>query len=61
MTRPLQAFFVNPRQQKLVTRSYLPKSPRAVLVWSHGYGEHSGRYVKGLARVRWSAHRKLAS
>lgn len=40
--------FVNGRGQCLHTVSYVPEdSPRAVLIFHHGYGEHTGRYTYG--------------
>ena len=37
--------FYNGRGQRLHTVSYLPEaSPHALLIFHHGYGEHTGRY-----------------
>lgn len=44
---PAQASWVNSRNQRLHTRTYQLKAPKAILLFHHGYGEHSGRYETG--------------
>lgn len=39
--------FVNNRQQKLVGLEVLPDAPVATLIFHHGVGEHTGRYLPG--------------
>ena len=40
------AFWTNSRKQRLLMRTYHAQCnpPKAILLWHHGYGEHSGRY-----------------
>lgn len=43
--RRSEAFFANSRGQRIFVRHWLPASaPAAVVVLTHGYAEHSGRY-----------------
>jgi hypothetical protein len=39
--------FVNSRQQKLAGVEVLPDAPVATLIFHHGVGEHTGRYLPG--------------
>jgi acylglycerol lipase len=40
--------FVNGRGQRLHTVQYIPAEPaKALLIFHHGYGEHTGRYDYG--------------
>lgn len=51
MVRFTEGQMTNARSQKLRTIEYIPDQlsrPLAVVVWHHGYGEHSGRYATGL-------------
>eukprot|EP00884_Botryococcus_braunii_P011343 jgi/Botrbrau1/20209/Bobra.31_1s0006.1 len=39
-----EGFFTNRRKHKLFYRGYLPKRPRAVLLYHHGYPQHIGLF-----------------
>ena len=48
MVQRIKGSIVNGRKQVLRTVEYLPdQTPKAILFFHHGYGEHIGRYVKG--------------
>ena len=41
-------FFKEPHNLRLFWRTFIPYRPRAVVALVHGYGDHSGRYLKTL-------------
>ena len=52
VTRKQTGTFINSRGQALHTVEFEPQeSPQAVLVFHHGYGEHTGRYDYGEAHT----------
>ncbi len=51
MVQAERSTFTNKRNQTISTVSYLPENihrPKAVLFFHHGYGEHIGRYERGM-------------
>ena len=48
MTKKQTGTFINGRGQTLHTVEFVPdEPPKALLIFHHGYGEHTGRYDYG--------------
>ena len=58
MVHAERSSFTNKRNQTISTVSYLPENihrPKAVLFFHHGYGEHIGRYERGVASPTYNS------
>ena len=52
MTNKQSGTFINGRGQTLYTVEFVPvKPPKALLIFHHGYGEHTGRYDYGRQHI----------